>query len=129
MEIDCGDLVLEAESLVLCRPGLFDDDPDKTGRVLIFGGDGRRILALVERAAMLAAEYPEECRELPRSQVRIRARGDERWQSLADIFLLLAGDKGATVVAYVPGLEAERLKEAMRRLRRYTTRLTRMDVP
>jgi hypothetical protein len=129
MELVCGELAAEFEHLVVCNRGLLDDDPDKTGRVFIFGGDGRKTLALVERAAMLVTEYPEDCRQLLAATVEVRDAAGKHPQSLDGIFLLVAENAGQTLVAFAPHLDGNELEEAMRRLKRYATRLTRMDVP
>ncbi len=129
MEYLCGELKGVAELLVVCNRGLLSNDPDKTGKVFTFGGDGRKVLSLVEQAAMLASEYPEDCQLLPAASVAVRERDGGVPQNLDDVFILVAEHDGKTRVVLAPGLAGRELKEAMSRLKRYATRLTRMDVP
>ena len=114
-----------AETLVCCNRGIFSDDPDKVGSVFILAGSGRDVLSLVEQAAMLYREYPEDCLEFKEPLVMEICPQERRFE---DIVLLVVKNGGRTLVA-IGGLDRYHVKEALSRLKRYATRLTRMDVP
>jgi hypothetical protein len=114
-----------AETLVCCNRGIFSDNPDKVGSVFILAGSGREVLSLVEQAGMLHSEYPEDCLEFDKP-FQVESRFQTR--SFNDIVLLVAKNGGQTLVAS-GGLDRRQLKDALKRLKRYATRLIRMDVP
>lgn len=115
----------ETEVTIVCYPGIFSPDADKTGSVFIYGGDGRAALALVEQARMLYQEYPEDCLALqPGEAVLLHETGPEVPSGLT---LLLAKGSGFSLLA--TAVDPEATREALQRLQRYVTRLVRMDVP
>ena len=128
MKIEFGDGNIEgAEIMVCCNRGIFSDDPNKVGAVFIFGGTGREVLSLVERALMLYAEYPEDCQVTSLSGgVSVEGEGSGR---LDDVILMVAKKGGETLVVIDSGLDRAAIRDAFGRLKRYATRLTRMDVP
>ncbi len=127
MKVETDGRQWEAEIAVCCNRGIFSDDPNKVGSVFIFGGDGREVLSLVERAMMLHAEYPEDCLNLALAQgVAIEGEPSTR---LDDVILLVAKQGSDTLVAIDTDLERTGVRDALGRLKRYATRLTRMDVP
>ncbi len=114
-----------AETLVCCNRGIFSDDPDKIGSVFILAGSGREVLSLVEQAAMLYREYPEDCLAFGEPLGVESCRQGRRFE---DIVLLVLKSGGQTLVAS-GGLDRLQVREVLSRLRRYAARLTRMDVP
>jgi len=127
MEIRFAGQLEEVEIAVCCNRGIFSDDPNKVGSVFIFGGSGREVLSLVERALMLYSEYPEECREAELEE-GVEVSGDAA-SRLEGTILLVAKQGSGTVVVFDRALDHAAIHEAFGRLKRYATRLTRMDVP
>ena len=127
MKIEFAGQLEEVEIVVCCNRGIFSDDPNKVGSVFIFGGSGREVLSLVERALMLYAEYPEDCRGAALEEgVEITGETASR---LEGIVLLVAKQGAGTLVVVDRGLDHSSVRDAFGRLKRYATRLTRMDVP
>jgi len=115
-----------AEIAVLCNRGIFSDHPDKIGAVRIYGGDGRAVLSMVEEARMLYDEYPEDCISLGAAgEVVIEDNG--RKSQAADVILCLAKGDGFSLLA--TAVEPDATRDLLGRLRRYATRLVRVDVP
>ena len=96
MKLNLQGEIHEVETVVTCNAGIFSDDPNKVGSVLIHGRDGRAVLAMVEQARMLYDEYPEDCLLLqPGDVVTIEGKKQE---SYADITLLLAKGDGFSLL-------------------------------
>lgn len=96
MKLNLQGEIHEVETVVTCNAGIFSDDPNKVGSVLIHGRGGRAVLAMVEQARMLYDEYPEDCLLLqPGDVVTIEGKKQE---SYADITLLLAKGDGFSLL-------------------------------
>ena len=125
MELSLGGVKRDVEIVVICTSGIFSEQPDKIGSVRIYGGDGRAVLAMVERARMLYDEYPEECIVL---QAADEVEVEESVQGIfTDVMIVLA--KGNDVSLIGTSLDAVSTRDALVRLQRYATRLVRVDVP
>jgi len=127
MKIEMVDPGREIEIAVCCNRGIFSADPNKVGSVFIFGGSGREVLSLVERALMLYTEYPEDCRQKSMAEgVVVEGENSTR---LEEVILVVAKRGGETLVIIDEQLGRPEIRDAFARLKRYATRLTRMDVP